>query len=101
MTTATLPSIERRSSTEVLNPSSPCRRAAAAVELQSGHFDAERGDAAEHGCLAARIALAEHDVIDPGRVEPGSFNDCGRNEGDQLLRGKLFEHASVSSDGCP
>ena len=55
--------------------------AAAAVHLDAGHSGAETriegGGSADRGCLAARIALPEHDVVDVALAEAGAPHQLG------------------------
>ena len=78
-------------------------RAAAAVELQAGHLDAEarveRGDAADRRRLAVRIALAEDHVVDLARRQRGARDELGDHRRGERGRRHVAEHAAEASHG--
>ena len=77
-------------------------RAAPPVDLHAwhGHRQAgvQRDDAADRGCLAARIAVAENDVLHCGGLDPGAVEQPLECRDAEVHRGQRLEHAAVAAD---
>jgi hypothetical protein len=76
--------------------------AAAPVDLHAGHRHGqarvERDDAADRGRLAVRVAVAEHHVVDGGRVEPGPLQQAAQGCLAEFRGGERLQGAAVPAD---
>jgi hypothetical protein len=76
-------------------------RAAASIHLDSGHrrteAGVERGDPADRGGLAVRIALAEDDVVDLTFAQAGTPYQLGEHGGGEVRRGQGGQRAAEAA----
>ena len=80
-------------------------RGTAAVKLVAGHLDGqvglECGQTSNGGILAAGIAAAQDDVVQPGGVDAAALDGFLDNQGCQVGGGNIAQASAKSGHGSP